>query len=85
MKIAKHKNNLKKQWVVINEILNRNKNNQNTMIQKICENSTQDNITVNYKICNSLNQFFTKVGVNMGAKIPLSSKTNFWTAIKSIE
>ena len=84
-KLLNTKNNLKKQWVMINKILNCNKNHKNTMIRKICENSTQDNVTNNYKFYNSLNQFLTKVGVNIDAKMPLSSKSNFLTAIKCIK
>ena len=49
------------------------------------ENSSLDKAINNYAISKHLNQFFTKVGVNIDAKMPLSSKTNLLTAIKSIK
>ena len=49
------------------------------------ENSSLDKVINSYAIFKNLNQFFTKVGVNIDAKMPLSSKANFLTAIKSIK
>ena len=55
------------------------------MYQEMFGNSSLDKAINSYAISKSLNQFFTKVGVNIDAKMPLSSKANFLTAIKSIK
>ena len=71
--IVKHKNNFQKQWGIINEILGRNKKNK-CQIHEINDINNNQKLTEDYAICNNLNQFFTKIGINMNSKISAPSK-----------
>ena len=66
----------------INEILCRKKK-INSSIREIIDDISGQKLKENEAICNSLNQFFTKIGVSMEAKIPTPTK-NFLTSMKSI-
>ena len=80
--ILSQKNNFQKQWQIINEILCRKKK-INSSIREIIDDISGQKLKENEAICNSLNQFFTKIGVSMEAKIPTPTK-NFLTSMKSI-
>ena len=71
--IVKYKNNFQKQWGIINKILGRNKKNK-CQIHEINDINNNQKLTEDYAICNNLNQFFTKIGINMDSKISAPSK-----------
>ena len=77
--------NIKKNWDVINEILNRKKDKQSTKTNSFLHNNKE--ITDNKEIANQFNNFFATVGKNLADKIPKSNKKplDFMTALGNQE
>ena len=66
--LNKHKNNLSKQWKLINEIIS-HKKYQRQIINVILD-INNEKITDTQAISNLLNNYFTNIGPSMDAKIP---------------
>ena len=66
---VKYKNDTKKTWQTINEVLNRNKTRKNlpdTFLQK----SSNNNVTNPQEIANKFNEYFVNIGPQLAKKIP---------------
>ena len=81
--IQLNKNDLSKQWRLINQVLERN-NKHKASITKII-NEKNESLTSNVEICNNLNSYFIDIGRKMASKIPetetpntISSSPNFF-------
>ena len=70
----KNKNNLQKQWQLINQMLQRN-NKQQTAIHKLVKNNDKT-LTDCQDICNELNSYFTNIGPKMASKISANLLNN---------
>ena len=66
--INENKNNLQKQWQLINQILQRN-NKQKKAIHKLVTGN-DETLTDCQDICNELNNYFINIGPKMVSKIP---------------
>ena len=64
--IIENKNNLRKTWVIIKQVINKNKNS------KICDKFTsgKNTITGPKTIANAFNNYFVNVGATLASKIP---------------
>ena len=64
--IIENKNNLRETWVIIKQVINKNRNS------KICDEFTsgKNTITDLKAIANAFNNFFAKVGATLASKIP---------------
>ena len=64
--IIENKNNLRKTWVIIKQVMNKNKNS------KICDKFTsgKNTITDPKTIANAFNNYFANVGATLASKIP---------------
>ena len=64
--IIENKNNLRKTWVIIKQVINKNKNS------KICDKFTsgKNTITDPKTIANTFNNYFANVGATLASKIP---------------
>ena len=69
-----NKKNLSKQWKLINEILQRNRN-QKDPINKLVTDSNVI-LTECKNICNELNDFFVNIGPTMASKITSSGTSS---------
>ena len=67
--LHRNKANLKKSWQIIKSVLNKAKTNQSEK-QFIISGETVDDPTI---ISDSFNSFFTNIGPNLSAKLPVSS------------
>jgi hypothetical protein len=66
---VKYKNDTKKTWQTINEVLNRNKTRKNlpdTLLQK----SSNNNVTNPQEIANKFIKYFVNIGPQLAKKIP---------------
>ena len=66
--LNKHKNNLSKQWKLINEIISHKKYQR--QIINVISDINNEKITDTQAISNLLNNYFTNIGPSMDAKIP---------------
>ena len=64
--------NIKENWKIINELLNRNKSNTTSNNTFVYNEKT---ISDKQEIANSFNSFFSKIGQNLANKIPNSNKS----------
>ena len=65
--LLKHKQDISKQWSIINELLDQNKRCSNTNIQKLTTKN-DENIESKSEISNTLNDYFANVGANLSAQ-----------------
>ena len=72
--IQSNKNDLSKQWNLINQILERN-NKQKATVTKLI-NEKNESLINNVEICNQLNSYFTEIGPRMASKIPDTKAMN---------
>ena len=72
--IQLNKNNLSKQWQLINQILEKN-NKHKASITKLI-NEKNESLTSNLEICNNLNSYFINIGPKMASKIPETETPN---------
>ena len=72
--IQSNKNDLSKQWKLINQILERNNKPKATVTKLI--NEKNESLINNVKICNELNSYFTEIGPRMASKIPDTKAMN---------
>ena len=79
--IIKYKNNIKKTWEVIKEIIGKTKNINNNLSEKFFVSGK--NILDKKEIANKFNNFFVKIGLKL-AKKTQPSKYSFESNIKSI-
>ena len=82
--IEMNKKNLSKQWKLINEILQRNRNQKDPINKLVIDNNVI--LTECKDICNNLNDFFVKIGPTMASKITsagTSSEKNLLNFISS--
>ena len=70
--LQKHKNNISMQWKIINKILCHKKLESNSI--PLITDEQKGKITDKSIIPDLLNEYFTKVGPNMDAKIPAATK-----------
>ena len=68
-----NKKDLSKQWKLINEILQRNRNQEDPINKLVTDNNVI--LTECKDICNELNDFFVNIGPTMASKIT-SSETS---------
>ena len=95
--LLKHKQDISKQWSIINELRDQNKRCSSTTIHKL---TTKDNENIESKseISNTLNDYFVNVGANLRAqagtgnlqdlfinKIPLNMHSCFFQPIVHVE
>ena len=74
--IQLNKNDLSKQWRLINQVLERN-NKHKASITKII-NEKNESLTSNVEICNNLNSYFINIGPKMASKyLKLKHQTLF--------
>ena len=66
--INKFKNNIKKTWQVIKEIIGKRKNINNGLPRRLIINETE--ISSEKEIAEHFNKYFVSVGPNLAAKIP---------------
>ena len=66
--LNKHKNNLSKQWKLINEIISHKKYQR--QIINVISDINNEKITDTQAISNLLHNYFTNIGPSMDAKIP---------------
>lgn len=67
--INQNKNNLKKSWLIIKEVLNKRKSSSTQREFSINDNKTSDPMA----IANHFNNFFTNIGPNLASKLPKSN------------
>ena len=72
--IQLNKNDLSKQWRLINQILERN-NKHKASITKLI-NEKNESLTSNVEISNNLNSYFINIGPKMASKIPETETPN---------
>ena len=72
--INENKNNLQKQWQLINQIVQRN-NKQKKAIHKLVTENVET-LTDCQDICNELNNYFINIGPKMASKIPSNFLNN---------
>ena len=72
--IQPNKNDLSKQWKLINQILERN-NKQKATITKLI-NEKNESLINNVEICNELNSYFAEISLRMASKIPNTKALN---------
>ena len=72
--IQSNKNDLSKQWKLINQILERN-NKQKATVAKLI-NEKNEALINNVEICNELNSYFTEIGPRMASIIPDTKAMN---------
>ena len=68
------KNDLSKQWRLINQILEKNNKHQASTTKLI--NEKNESLTSNVGICNNLNSYFINIGPKMASKIPETETPN---------
>ena len=69
-----NKNDLSKQWRLINQILETS-NKQKASITKLI-NEKYESLTSNVEICYNLNSYFINIGSKMASKIPQTETPN---------
>ena len=72
--IQLNKNDLSKQWRLINQILEKN-NKQKASTTKLI-NEKNESLISNVGICNNLNSYFINIGPKMASKIPETKTPN---------
>ena len=65
--LQKHKQDISKQWSIINKLLDQNKRCNNTTIHKLTTKD-DENIESKSEISNTLNDYFANVGANLSAQ-----------------
>jgi hypothetical protein len=78
-KFEKSKNDSKKTWSTINEVLN--KSTANNTIEYIHHNNTK--IEDKKHIANCFNAYFSNIGTNMASKIEINKDYNYTDFLKS--
>ena len=74
--IQLNKNDLSKQWQLINQILERNNKHKASLAKLI--NEKNESLTRNVEICNNLNSYFINIGPKMASKyLKLKHQTVF--------
>ena len=68
------RNNIRKQWKVINEVIGRKHSNSHT--PKKIPDQKGNQITEQQEICNKSNNFFFNIGQNISKAIPLCTTLN---------
>ena len=78
-KLETTKNDIRKQWKVINEVIGRKHLNSHTPTKIVDQKGNQ--ITEQQEICNEFNNVFSNIGQNISKTIPLctTSNNNFTT------
>ena len=81
--LIEHKQNMKKQWTIINEVLEKNIKRHQSISKLADENN---NFVATPEICNVLNNYFVNVGPNLRAKIDndISAQKNISSNPKSL-
>jgi hypothetical protein len=72
----KYKNDIKKTWQTINEVLNRNKTRSklpDTFLQK----NSNNNVSNPLEIANKFNEYFVKIGPQLAKKIPKNDNITY--------
>ena len=72
--IQLNKNDLSKQWRLINQILEKNNKHKASITKLIYEKN--ESLTSNVEICNNLNSYFINIGQKMAFKIPETETPN---------
>ena len=73
-KLETTKNNIRKQWKVVNEVIGRKHLNSHTPTKIVDQKGNQ--ITEQQEICNEFNNFFSNIGQNISKTIPLCTTSN---------
>ena len=81
--LIERKQNMKKQWTIINELLEKNIKRHQNISKLVDENN---NFVATPEICNVLNNYFVNVGPNLSAKIDndISAPKNISSNPKSL-
>ena len=81
--LIEHKQNMKKQWTIINELQEKNIKRHQSISKFVDENN---NFAATPEICNVLNNYFVNVGPNLSAKIDndISAPKNILSNPKSL-
>ena len=82
--LIEHKQNISKQWAIINELLERNNKRHRTISKMV----NKDNVTVTgSEICNTLNDYFVNIGPSLSEGIDSSNsllKDNISSNVNSL-
>ena len=73
-KLETTKNDIRKQWKVVNEVIGRKHLNSHTPTKIVDQKGNQ--ITEQQEICNKFNNFFSNIGQNISKTIPLCTTSN---------
>ena len=65
--LATERRNMKKTWVILKGIVNKNKSNQSQSQFKLSDGTITND---KYMICEKFNEFFVSIGPNLAKKIP---------------
>ena len=96
---SENRNNMRKTWGIIKELISRNDKNKKTKIEQllICDEGTNKVVSSDEGIANELNHYFVSIGSTLAKKIPTvnldfenylarrNEKSFFWKPIKETE